>query len=63
MNKKSNGKKLKTILNPPSAKVQLTDDERLDLFADILIERTIEEEKLYKQRLKTDPNAKRFYEK
>ncbi len=42
--------------------MNLSTEERLDLLADIVIDRILEEEKLYKERLKTDPNAKRIFE-
>ena len=42
---------------------KLTPDEVIDALADIVIERIKEEEHLYRERLKTDPKAKRFYEK
>lgn len=47
---------------PPVPEMTLTSEGRLDLLADIVIERILEEEKLYKERLKTDPHAKRVFE-
>ena len=47
---------------PSTPEMKLTTEERLDLLANIIIDRIIGEEKLYKERLKTDPNAKRIFE-
>ncbi len=64
--KKRSDKKSTRAARPPFLESNLTPDETLDIFADIIIERVkerlIEEEQLYKKRLKIDPNAKRFYE-
>ena len=64
--KKRTHKKNKRTSMPFSSQVHLTDDERVDIFADIIVERVkellAEEEELYQEKLKTDPNAKRFYE-
>jgi len=40
----------------------LSVNERLKILANLMVDRIIEEEAKYQERLKTDPNAKRIYE-
>jgi hypothetical protein len=40
----------------------LSTEERLRILANLMVDRIIEEEAKYRERLKTDPNAKRIYE-
>ena len=47
---------------PLSPYAHLTKEERLKVFANMIVDRIIEEEELYKERLKTDPNAKRIFD-
>ena len=42
--------------------INLSVDERLRILANLIIDRTFEEEAKYQKRLKTDPRAKRIYE-
>ena len=40
----------------------LSVDERLRILANLMVDRIIQEETKYQERLKTDPRAKRIYE-
>lgn len=40
----------------------LSVEDRLKILANIIIDRAIEEEAAYRERLKTDPHAKRIYD-
>lgn len=41
----------------------LTVEDRLKIFANMMVDRIIEEEAKFQEKLKTDPKAKRIYEK
>lgn len=60
MRSKQNIKKENT--RPALPYGHLNTEERIKVLANLIIDRVIEEEKLYKERLKTDPNAKRIFE-
>lgn len=59
---KSNYQQKKLNKCPPGPYENLTIEERMDIIANIIIDRTLEEESLYRERLKTDPNAKRIFD-
>ncbi len=57
--KKRLNKKIPDRASPYS---HLSTNERLQVFANIIVDRIIEEEQIYKEKLKTDRDAKRIYE-
>ena len=47
---------------PQTPEMKLSPQERIQYLASLMIDRIIEEEQKYKEKLKTNPNAKRIYE-
>lgn len=45
---------------PPST-LKLSNDERMDIFANMIVDRVLEEEQLYIETLKKDPNSKKGF--
>ena len=48
---------------PSTFPFNLSTEDRIKFLANIMVDRILEEEKKYKERLKVDPKAKRIYEK
>lgn len=48
---------------PLSPYAHLSKDDRLKMFAQMIVDRIIEEEERYQKELKKNPDAKRIYEK
>ena len=61
-NKKRIKNKRSATSRPSTPEMRLPTEDRLRIFANIMVDRIIEEEANYKEQLKKDPNAKRIYE-
>jgi len=46
--------------DPPSA-FKISDDHRMDMLANMIIDRVFEEKQLYMESLKNDPNSKKEF--